>query len=55
MNSLSLYQITGMIPTIMEQEEITPELKEQLEKELNNAGFNIKIETEHTYYYLQLI
>lgn len=34
MNSLSLYQITGMIPTIMEQEEITPELKEQLEKEL---------------------
>ena len=34
MNSLGLYQITGMIPTIMEQEEITPELKEQLEKEL---------------------
>lgn len=34
MNSLSLYQITGMIPTIMEQEEITPELKDQLEKEL---------------------
>ena len=34
MNSLSLYQITGMIPVIMEQEEITPELKEQLEKEL---------------------
>lgn len=34
MNSLSLYQITGMIPVIMEQEEITPKLKEQLEKEL---------------------
>ena len=34
MNSLSLYQITGMIPVIMEQEEITPELKDQLEKEL---------------------
>ena len=34
MNSLSLYQITGMIPTIMEQEEMTPELKDQLEKEL---------------------
>lgn len=34
MNSLSLYQITGMIPVIMEQEEITPELKEKLEKEL---------------------
>lgn len=34
MNNLSLYQITGMIPVIMEQEEITPELKEQLEKEL---------------------
>ena len=34
MNSVSLYQITGMIPVIMEQEEITPELKDQLEKEL---------------------
>lgn len=34
MNSLSLYEITGMIPVIMEQEEITPELKDQLEKEL---------------------
>lgn len=34
MNSLSLYQITGMIPTIMEQEVMTPELKEKLEKEL---------------------
>lgn len=34
MNNLSLYQITGMIPVIMEQEEITPELKDQLEKEL---------------------
>ena len=34
MNNLSLYQITGMIPVIMEQEEITPKLKDQLEKEL---------------------
>lgn len=34
MQEISLYQITGMIPVIMEQEEITPELKEQLEKEL---------------------
>ena len=34
MNSLSLYQITSAFPMLMEQEEITPELKEQLEKEL---------------------
>lgn len=34
MNSLSLYQITNAFPMLMEQEEITPELKEQLEKEL---------------------
>lgn len=34
MQEISLYQITGMIPMIMEQEEITPELKEKLEKEL---------------------
>ena len=32
MNSLSLYQITGMIPVIMEQEEITPELRENINK-----------------------
>ena len=34
MNSLSLYQITSAFPMLMDQEEITPELKEQLEKEL---------------------
>ena len=34
MNSLNLYQITSAFPMLMEQEEITPELKEQLEKEL---------------------
>ena len=34
MNSLSLYKITSAFPMLMEQEEITPELKEQLEKEL---------------------
>lgn len=34
MNSLSLYQITSAFPMLMEQEEITPELKEQLKKEL---------------------
>ena len=34
MNSLSLYQITSAFPKLMEQEEIKPELKEQLEKEL---------------------
>lgn len=34
MNDLSLYQITGAFPIIMEQEEIAPELKEELEREL---------------------
>ena len=34
MNNLNLYQITSAFPMLMEQEEITPELKEQLEKEL---------------------
>lgn len=34
MSDLSLYQITGAFPMIMEQEEIAPELKEELEREL---------------------
>lgn len=34
MNNLSLYQITNNFTAIMEQEEITPELKEILQKEL---------------------
>lgn len=34
MNNFSLYQITGAFPAIMEQEEIAPELKEELEREL---------------------
>ena len=34
MSNFSLYQITGAFPTIMEQEEIAPELKEELEREL---------------------
>lgn len=34
MQEISLYQITGMIPMIMEQEELTPELKDQLKEEL---------------------
>lgn len=34
MNEISLYQITSAFPIIMEQEEMTPDLKEELEKEL---------------------
>ena len=34
MNNLSLHQITGAFPMIMEREEIEPELKEELEREL---------------------
>lgn len=34
MNNLSLYDITNAFPMIMEQEEMTEALKEQLEKEL---------------------
>lgn len=34
MNNLSLYQITSAFPMIMEQEEITEDLKEELEREL---------------------
>lgn len=34
MNSLSLYNITSAFPMIMEQEEMTPGLKEELEREL---------------------
>lgn len=34
MSDLSLYQITEAFPMIMEQEEIAPELKEELEREL---------------------
>lgn len=34
MNNFSLYQITGAFPQIMEQEEMAPELKEELEREL---------------------
>lgn len=34
MQEISLYQITSAFPTIMEQEEMTPELKEELEREL---------------------
>lgn len=34
MNSLSLYNITSAFPLIMEQEEMAPELKEELEREL---------------------
>lgn len=34
MNNLSLYNITSAFPIIMEQEEISPSLKEELEKEL---------------------
>ena len=34
MQEISLYQITSAFPAIMEQEEITPELKEELEREL---------------------
>ena len=33
-NSLSLYNITSAFPLIMEQEEMAPELKEELEREL---------------------
>ena len=34
MSNFSLYQITGAFPAIMEQEEMAPELKEELEREL---------------------
>lgn len=34
MNNLSLYNITSAFPIIMEQEEMSPSLKEELEKEL---------------------
>lgn len=34
MNSLSLYDITSAFPLIMEQEEMAPELKEELERKL---------------------
>ena len=34
MNNLSLYNITSAFPMIMEQEEMAPELKEELEREL---------------------
>lgn len=34
MSNLSLYNITGAFPMIMEQEEMTPGLKEELEREL---------------------
>lgn len=34
MNNLSLYNITSAFPMIMEQEEMTPGLKEELEREL---------------------
>ena len=34
MNNLSLYNITSAFPVIMEQEEMSPSLKEELEKEL---------------------
>ena len=34
MKSLSLYNITSAFPLIMEQEEMAPELKEELEREL---------------------
>lgn len=34
MSEFSLYQITSAFPMIMEQEEMTPELKEELEREL---------------------
>lgn len=34
MSSLSLYNITSAFPMIMEQEEMTPGLKEELEREL---------------------
>lgn len=34
MNNLSLYNITSVFPIIMEQEEMSPSLKEELEKEL---------------------
>lgn len=34
MNNLSLYNITSAFPVIMEQEEMSPNLKEELEKEL---------------------
>lgn len=34
MQEFSLYQITNAFPMIMEQEEMTPELKEELEREL---------------------
>ena len=34
MKSLSLYNITSAFPLIMEQEKMTPELKEELEREL---------------------
>ena len=34
MSNFSLYQITGAFPQIMEQEEIAPELKEELQREL---------------------
>ena len=32
MNNLSLYNITSAFPIIMEQEEMSPSLKEELEK-----------------------
>ena len=34
MNNLSLYNITSAFPIIMEQEEMSPSLKEEIEKEL---------------------
>lgn len=34
MNSLNLYQITNAFPILMENEEITPEEKQQIEQEL---------------------
>lgn len=34
MNNFSLYNITSAFPMIMEQEEMAPELKEELEREL---------------------
>lgn len=34
MSNFSLYQITGAFPAIMEQEQMAPELKEELEREL---------------------
>lgn len=34
MSNFSLYQITGAFPAIMEQDEMAPELKEEIEREL---------------------